>query len=50
MQHKAACVYAHPCSVFDITDVQLHRDVEAVQEVSSKHHRVHGGVDSMNPA
>ncbi len=49
LQLIGVCVCTYPRSVFYITDVKLHRDVEAVQEVSSKHHRVHRGVDSMNP-
>lgn len=46
----ALYICMHPCSVLNIADVQLHRDVEAVQEISSKHHGVNRGVDSMNPS
>lgn len=39
----------YPCAVFDAVDPELHRDVEAVQEVASKNQRVHGSVHSMDP-
>lgn len=39
----------YPRSVLYATDVELHGDVKAVQEVSSKDHRVHRGVNGMNP-
>lgn len=40
----------HPRPVLDVADVELHGDVEAVKEVTSKHHGVHRGVDGMDPA
>lgn len=39
----------HPRPVLDVADVELHGDVEAVQEVPSKHHGVDGGVDGVDP-
>lgn len=41
--------FTYARSVLDVTDVELRGDVEAVQEVSSKHHGVHRGVHRMNP-
>ena len=42
--------WTHPCPVLDAADVELHGDVEAVEEVPSKHQRVFGGVDGVDPA
>lgn len=42
-------LFTYPRSVLYTTDVELHGDVKAVQEVSSKDHRVHRGVNGMDP-
>lgn len=49
--HKSVClcVRTNPCAVLYITDVKLRRNVEAVKEVSTEHHRIHRCVDCMNP-
>ena len=39
----------HSCAVLNVVDVELHGDVEAVEEVSPKHQRVLRGVHSMDP-
>lgn len=40
---------AYPCSVLDLVDAQLHGHIEAVQDVSTEHQGVYGGVDGMDP-
>ena len=40
----------HPRAVLDAVDVELHGDVEAVEEVPSKHQGVLRSVHSMDPA
>ena len=39
-----------PCALLDAGDVQLHWNVEAVEEVAAKHQGVHGSVHGMDPA
>lgn len=47
--HLQIMLVTNPRSVLYITDFKLCRDVEAVQEVSSKHYSVNRGVDGMDP-
>ena len=35
--------------VFNVPDAQLHRDVEAVEEVTAKHERIHRRVNCVAP-